>query len=266
MTPLPADAGIYQSARLAAVYAFSRPPVHPHVVALIARRLGLTDGRRCRRALDIGCGAGLSAAALQPISQSVAGVEPAEAMLAHRRSVAPGVTVAVGRAEALPFRAAAFDLVTAAGALNYADRRLALGEIARVLASTGTLVIYDFSGGRRLRESSALDSWFSTFEERYPYGEGYALDVRAIDYGAVGLHLVAFERYEVVLPMDFGAYLQYVLGETNVERAISGGTPHTDVLNWCRETLEPLFARGSLGVVFEGYAAFVTPDPEKECL
>ncbi|CAN5800158.1 hypothetical protein BH24ACI4_BH24ACI4_15140 [soil metagenome] len=194
------------------------------------------------------------------------GVEPAEAMLAHRRSVAPGVSVAVGTAEALPFRDAAFDLVTAAGALNHADRTLALGEVGRVLASSGTLVIYDFSGGRKLRESSALESWFSAFEGRYPYGEGYTLDVRAIDYGPPGLRLVAFDPFEVVLPMDFDAYLQYVLGETNVERAISGGIPHTDVLNWCRETLEPLFERGSMGVVFDGYAAFVTPDPEKECL
>ena len=125
MTPEPPGAEIYQSARLAAAYAFSPPAVHAHVVNLIARRLGLTAGRRCRRALDVGCGAGLSAAALQPISDAVVGGEPAEAMLAHR---------------------------------------------------------------------------------------------------------------------------------------------HADVLNWCRETLAPSFERRSLGVVFDGYAAFVTPDPEKEYL
>jgi ubiquinone/menaquinone biosynthesis C-methylase UbiE len=39
--------------------------------------------------------------------------------------------------ERLPFPAGMFDLVTAAGSLNYADVPAALTEIARVLARTG---------------------------------------------------------------------------------------------------------------------------------
>ena len=259
-----APGDIYQSARLARAYAFARPAVHPHVVSLIARRLGMAAGDRCRRALDVGCGAGLSTAALQPISEKVVGVEPAEAMLAHRRTVAPGAYFAVGRAEALPFTHGAFDLVTAAGALNYADCTLALDEIARVLAPSGTLVIYDFSGGRRLRESAALDAWFTAFERRYPFLPGYAIDVAALDYGRCALRLVAHDPFEIVLRMDFDAYLRYVLGETNVERAVSGGVPRADVETWCQVTLRPLFARGPLDVLFDGYAAYVTPDPRKE--
>ena len=255
---------IYQSARLAAAYAFARPPVHPHVVRLIARQLGMAAGARCRRALDVGCGAGLSTAALRPIAEKVVGIEPAEAMLAHRRTVAPGAHFAVGRAEALPFTDGAFDLVTAAGSLNYADCPLALDEIARVLAPSGTLVIYDFSGGRRLRESAALEAWFTAFERRYPFPPGYAMDVAAFDYGRCALRLVSRDPFEIALRMDLDAYLRYVLGETNVERAIAGGVPRADVEAWCQRTLQPLFARGTLDVLFDGYAAYVTPDQREE--
>ncbi len=46
--------------------------------------------------------------------------------------------------ERLPFMSASFDLVTAAGAINYTDLDVSLPEIARTLTSTGIFVIYDF--------------------------------------------------------------------------------------------------------------------------
>ena len=51
---------VYDSERLAAAYAFDRPPVHQHI--LRSARLP----RQANRALDVGCGAGLSTAALAP--------------------------------------------------------------------------------------------------------------------------------------------------------------------------------------------------------
>src|SRR4051812_40844751 len=147
---------IYHSARLAAGYAFAQPPVHPRVVERILAHVTLSD-RHIERALDVGCGAGLSTAALTRFAGVVVGMEPAAPMLVHRRAVAPAAAFVVGQAEHLPFTAGSFDLVTAAGALNYADRERSLAEIARVLAPRGVLAIYDFSGGRRCREAVPLD-------------------------------------------------------------------------------------------------------------
>src|SRR5512139_2368524 len=108
---------IYQSARMAAGYAFSRPPVHPRIIERIRRDLRIE--RPLARALDIGCGAGRSTAALEPIARHVVGLEPVRGMLAHRRAVAPRASFVVARAEQIPLAAGAFDIVTAAGALNY---------------------------------------------------------------------------------------------------------------------------------------------------
>ncbi|MGH9837487.1 MAG: class I SAM-dependent methyltransferase [Blastocatellia bacterium] len=150
---------IYDSARLAAGYAFDRPPVHRHIIEKTKTSLGLTG---CgRRALDIGCGAGLSTAAIAPLAESVIGLEPAQAMLAHSREVAPQASFLVGQAERLPLRDGAFDLMTAVGAINYADLDLFLPEAARVLARDGVFIIYDFSAGRRFRESVLLDEWYA---------------------------------------------------------------------------------------------------------
>jgi SAM-dependent methyltransferase len=252
-------ADMYNSARLAAGYAFSRPPVHPLVIERIVAH-GTLPARSIARALDVGCGAGRSTAALTAFAHTVVGIEPAAAMLVHRRTVAPGACFVVGRAEDLPFASGSFDLVTAAGSLNYTDRDRSLGEIARVLAPGGVLAIYDFSSGRRCHAAASLDAWFADFERRHPYPPGYAVDVQALDYADAGLCLAAYEPFEVAVPLTLEAYLAYVLSEANVERAVASGAAEADIAAWCRERLGPVFGSSSLPVLFTGYIAYVAAD------
>lgn len=118
-------------------YAKSRPPLHARIVA----RFGL----RAASALDVGCGAGLSTAPLLQIADSVCAIDPFPAMVKWGPRVAPGAHFLAARAEALPLRDASFDLIAAAGSLNYADPAAAFPELRRVLAPGGTLCVYDFS-------------------------------------------------------------------------------------------------------------------------
>ena len=250
-------ADLYNSARLATGYAFARPAVHPLVIERIVAH-GTLAARSIGCALDVGCGAGRSTAALTGAARTIVGIEPAADMLAHRRAVAPGASFVLGRAEDLPFATASFDLVTAAGSLNYTDRDRSLGEIARVLAPGGVLAIYDFSSGRRCHAAASLDDWFAEFERRYPYPPGYALDVPALEYADAGLRLAAYEPFEVAVPLTLEAYLAYVLSAANVERAVASGAAEAGIEAWCREGLEPVFGCSSLAVLFTGYVAYVT--------
>ena len=128
---------IYDSPRLAAGYAYDRPAIHERIIDAAREHLHITN--RLGRALDVGCGAGLSTAALESLAETVIGLEPVHAMLAHSRVIAPHALFVVGRAERLPFSAGAFDLIAAAGALNYVDVDLFLGEAVRVLAPGGVV-------------------------------------------------------------------------------------------------------------------------------
>jgi len=217
-------------------------------------RLGVA---RARRALDIGCGAGLSTIALEPLARRLFGLEPAATMLTHHRDVAPDARFVVGRAERLPFAAAAFDLISAAGALNYADPDLVLPEVARVLSDEGVLLVYDFSGGRRLAGDTRLGDWFTAFEARYPYPPGYPMDVRALTFHDVGMRLEHYEELEVAIPMTAAAYLGYVLGETNVELAVTRGVPEEAIRSWCGAALADIFGSGARDVLFDAYATYV---------
>jgi SAM-dependent methyltransferase len=242
---------VYDSERLAAAYARDRPPIHEQI--LRSARLG----RQANRALDVGCGAGLSTAALAPLARQVIGLEPIPTMLAHRRTVAPDAGFVVGQAERLPFAARSFDLVTAAGSLNYTDLPSALAEIARVLTDDGTFLLYDFSVGRHSVSGDELAVWFTSFEQRFPWPAGWQpFDVRELPLVAYGLRLLDYTEIETLLPMAFDAYLRYMLSEVNVDDAIARGACSAgEAREWCRETLEAIFANGEVTVVIPGYIA-----------
>lgn len=246
---------VYDSERLAAAYAADRPPVHAHIL----RSAG--PGQRAARALDVGCGAGLSTAALLPLARQVIGVEPVAAMLAHRRAVAPGAGFVVGQTERLPFAGASFDLVAAAGSLNYTDLPTALAEVARVLTADGTFLLYDFSTGARSVSGEELAQWFTAFVRRFPWPPGWEpFDVRELPLGAYGLRLVDYADVETRLPMTFDAYLRYMLSETNVEHAIASGACGADEARaWCQDTLAPVFAGGGVTVIIPGHIATLAP-------
>jgi SAM-dependent methyltransferase len=249
---------VYDSPRMARGYAFDRPPVHPHIIRAIRARLQLDA--RVHRALDVGSGAGLSTAALEPLADRVIGLEPAPEMLAHSRVVAPGAAFVVGRAEHLPFLAGTIDLVTAAGSLNYVDLGVFLPELVRVLAPGGVLAIYDFSAGRRFRDDPRLNTWYAAFAERYPPKPGYELDVTAIEYARRGLRLDSYEEFDVAVPMTLATYLPYVMSETGVEMAVARGAAEDEIRAWCEGTLASVFNEAPRDVLFDAYVACVRRD------
>jgi SAM-dependent methyltransferase len=246
---------VYESPRMAAGYAFSRPSVHPHIIRRVRETLGLAAP--VARALDIGCGAGLSTAALEPLARSVVGLEPARAMLAHRRAVAPRAAFVAARAEQLPFSSGCFDIVTAAGSLNYVDLGTFLPDLARVLTDDGVMVVYDFSAGRRLREDDRLDAWFGEFERRYPAGPGYDMDARTLPYRGAGLRLTSYAEFDVAVPMTRQAYVAYVMSETGVELAVARGISEPGIREWCESSLAGLLTDTPRDVLFEAYLACV---------
>jgi SAM-dependent methyltransferase len=250
-----ASGNLYQSARLAAGYAYNRPPIHSYIIARLRERVRMTT--RMRRALDIGCGAGLSTAALEPLVEMVVGLEPVATMLLHRTAVSTEAHFVIARAESLPFIAQSFDLVTAAGSLNYVDLELFFPEVKRVLIPSGGVAIYDFSEGRRLYDDHRLDDWYQEFRQRYPSPPGYPLAVKDLPYSRYGLQLDTYEEFEVAMPMSLENYWLYALSETRVELAISRGTPEQEIRDWCRTTLSDIFDATPREVLFDAYIAYV---------
>jgi malonyl-CoA O-methyltransferase len=111
-----------------------------------------------RRALDVGAGTGALLARLAAARPGLraAAVDLAPGMAATTRARLPAAAVAAADAEALPFRAAAFDLVLSTSTFQWLTRlEPAFSEARRVLAPGGALAVALFGEGtlRELHES-----------------------------------------------------------------------------------------------------------------
>jgi len=245
-------------AAMAAGYATARPPVHPRVIALLH---AWRRGARARSAADIGCGGGVSTRALFDVADRCLGFDPSESMVRAARRVSTGARFLVASAEAMPLASRSVELLTAAGSLNYVrDLDAVWIEARRVLMPNGTLAVYDFATGRSFAAGPELDAWFAAFVDRYPYPPSQArpLSPAVLSDIADGFVVDRAETFELSLTMTCESYVSYVLTETNVQAAVTAGTPLDSVRSWCSATLAPIFASRVQNITFRGYLACLT--------
>lgn len=129
----------------------------------VYERLGLQRWRRWLvsgargRVLDLGCGTGRN---LPLLASGVIGIglDPSWEALQRARGRAPRVPVVVGRAEALPFRAASFDTVLSGLVFcSVQDTGRGLREVRRVLGEHGRL--------RMLEHVRSTRPWKARFQD-----------------------------------------------------------------------------------------------------
>jgi malonyl-CoA O-methyltransferase len=147
-------ASFSRSARTYDVRATVQRRVRERVLALLSEA-----APRARRALDVGAGTGALVGRLTASRPDLAAVavDLAPGMCAAARAVAPTARVVAADAEALPFRAGAFDLFLSTSTFQWLPGLgPALAEAHRVLAPGGVLCIALF-GTRTLGE--LRDAW-----------------------------------------------------------------------------------------------------------
>jgi 2-polyprenyl-6-hydroxyphenyl methylase/3-demethylubiquinone-9 3-methyltransferase len=96
-----------------------------------------------KRALDVGCGAGLLAEPLARLGAEVTAIDPAEELIGAAREHAAGQRLAIDyRVAAVEDIAGSFDLVTAMEVIEHtADPQQFLNSLGRRLASGGLLIL-----------------------------------------------------------------------------------------------------------------------------
>lgn len=175
-------------------YAKARPPLHARIVERIALSAATV--------LDVGCGAGLSTAPLVRLSPCVFGVDPFPEMLKWADRIVPGAHFVTARAESLPFRDGTFDLIAAAGSLNYTDPARSFPELRRVLKPQGTLAVYDFT--------------LPDFPYERPPDGAIELNPRILAEVADGFRVDRAETLEMPVTMTHAQYVAFLKTEVNV--------------------------------------------------
>ena len=103
--------------------------------------------------LDVGCGDGLLAQRLAPVSRSVTGIDPAPAAVRRaqdRLAGDVGVSVHQTAFESYDAGAARFDLITFVATVHHMDLRASLLKARRLLRPSGEIAIVGLSANKTL--------------------------------------------------------------------------------------------------------------------
>jgi SAM-dependent methyltransferase len=196
-------------------YAEVRPGLHDRVVALLAERLPIPE-----RALDLGCGTGLSTRPLASFARVVVGVDVADEMLRARGSDTAAWYVRA-QAERLPFRDGVFDLTTIASAIHWFAPE-AIGEIGRVLRSTAWLVVYDVWFRAQMVGVDAFGEWMrGELPGRYPSVPKNEFTQASLT--PIGLVAAWEEDLEFDVPMTLDGLVAYLMTHSERIAAVTEG-------------------------------------------
>jgi 2-polyprenyl-3-methyl-5-hydroxy-6-metoxy-1,4-benzoquinol methylase len=120
---------------------------HPWLVAIAAEHRG--------DVLDVGCGDGLLAQRLAPVSRSVTGIDSDPAAIGRAADRLASVQhVTVSRAEFEGYRAGErrFDLITFVASLHHMDLRDSLVKARDLLTPTGEIAVVGCSANKTVRD------------------------------------------------------------------------------------------------------------------
>ena len=212
------------------------------VIRRIKERLSLTVP--FERALDVGCGTGLSTVALKEIAARVVGVDSSAEMIALARKHA-AIAFEVADAEHLAFEDSAFDLVTVSQAIHWFRRASFLQEARRVTRNEGWLIVYDnyFAGS----ENGAFNAWHQeSYLTRYPSPPRAWAAFSPDSTEAEGFQLIDDEVLRSTISFSLEGLIDYFVTQSNIIAAVEGGKETIDETRaWLKPSLECFFETSS---------------------
>ena len=218
-------------------YARGRPYFHRLATARIAAVSGPVA-----RALDVGCGTGLSTRALAEIAETVVGTDASANMLAEAEPH-PRVSYLAAPAEALPLTDASFDLVSVCQAFHWFDQDRFLAEARRVLKPRGWLALYNDGTTGTMTGNDAYAAWNRDhYLRRYPTPPRKDRSSSADRAHQHGFAVITHEEFTHEQTFTLEAWTRYLITQTNVIAATDAGTEDiAAVADWISDSLRPLF-------------------------
>lgn len=224
-------------------YASGRPRFHSFVIEKI--RKFLAPEKSLKQALDVGCGTGLSSAALRNIAEKVIGVDVSAAMLDQAES-ARGIEYVLASAENLPFGAKTFDLITISQAIHWVDKERFFAEADRVLKPDSRVIAYDNYFQGQMRDQPKFNDWYkSEFLKKYPVPPRGRRVFDSKSEKPTDFVLEHEELNENTLKFSAKELVDYLVTITNVIAAVENGSePLEDAYEWLINSIEPFFNNG----------------------
>jgi len=217
-------------------------------------RLHLELKGKIERALDVGCGTGLSTIALKTIAVSVTGVDISDDMLNLALRDA-GIEYHNVSAEDLSlFGDESFDIVTTSLAFHWFDHRRFLSEAYRVLKKGGWLIPYTNGFYGIMKGNENFEKWNSeSYAKRYPTPARNTTPLTkelGEEFGFSNFHMEKFQNEVDFTPQELSGYLTT---QSNIIAAVEQGTETIDqASDWLYENIKSFFSSEKAAFTFGG--------------
>ena len=250
----------FDSKRIALGYA-KRPWLHKSVIEQLLRDCNLDEAYKFKSGLDVGCGAGLSTKALNLICDKVTGTDIADSMVEVCRDLYgkdPSYSFYVAKAEETKVPDIKYDIVTAAGVINWVDEKKFMSNMFDVMEDGGLLVIYDFGITDRMAGSDAYTTWYrDEYLKRFPKPFRKENKWTQADLPD-GFTMEKQTEYDMEYAFDLESFVEFMLIQSNVNAQIEGGSTTADEAGeWMRASLAPIFEQGKKSLIFHGYSWYI---------
>ena len=248
------DNKLFDSKRIASGYANDRPWLHQLIIEQI--KVDFADKIPFQNGLDVGCGAGLSTKALKLICNKVTGTDRSEEMvhICKTQYEASEFTFYTAKAEETETPQISYDIVTAAGVVDWVDKNRFLVNMKLVMSQNAPLIIYDFWISDKMLGNSAYTDWYQNqYLANFPKPPRNETVWEQEDIQP-GFSLIKQTVCE--MPYDFvmDSFIRFMMTQTNINSKIeSGYMTEEEVTDWMRETLSPIFRGRRQTLIFDGY-------------
>ena len=248
------DRFAFDQKRIAEGYAKDRPFLHPQVFDKLREDLNISG--IFSHGLDVGCGAGFSTKALKQVCEKVTGTDIAEEMIKVCEVLYPedGYKFFCSGAETVAAPENTFDIVSAAGVINWIDEDAFLSNLQKIMCDNGLLFIYDFWITDRMADNAEYTEWYQNcYLKEFP--KPPRKEYRWTQEMMPAFVLIEKQvDVELSYEFDLDSFIRFMMIQSNVNVQIEQGKrTEADVRQWFYETLTPLWGEGKHILMFEGY-------------
>lgn len=247
------DSRSFDSGRIAEGY-LKRPWLHKSVMEKVKEDCGMDQP--FGNGLDVGCGAGLSTKALKLICDRVTGTDISEAMIevCQKTYKEDGYSFYQAKAEETAIPENQYDIVTAAGVINWVERDKFLKNMSQVMEPGGVLIIYDFWITDQMKDREQYTVWYN---EKYlkkfpkpPRKEDVWKQEDLKEYFVMDKQI----NYDMFYDFTMAEFIDFMMIQSNVNAKIENGEmTECEVRAWMSESLSNIFESQTRTLCFAGY-------------
>ena len=221
-------------------YAKGRPYFHYQVIEKV--RAYIKPYILFNKAIDIGCGTGLSTIALKEIARKIVGIDPSAEMIALAPKD-PKIEYYVAPADCIPVRDQDFDLMTLCSVFHWIQQDQFFVEANRILCPESWIVIYDNYFFAQMIENDGFQAWYrEKYLPKYPSPPRNRAARNMEEFNFEGISFIHKEEYENVVKFSIEKLINYLITQSNIIFAVEKeGQSISTIYNWLLNEIKPFF-------------------------